>query len=497
MLSVHFNFAANNITRNVSAAANSHAKAVARIASGDKINVAADAPADLIMSEKLRSQIDGLERAMQNATESSNILNIADGALGQVQGIITKMSGLAIEAANSGIVSPDRVAANQAAIDSGLQAIDRILETTRYGGRKLLGNMQERGVIDKNYVNMLEAGKFLQEQQKLTPGNVINLGGENGLTAPAVPGEAYARGGMRDSLFRLDRDQNHAPQISYDGKTLSGEKTFVLPPAEKGGEAVKMTFAPGASLDEIVSALRDRGAGTAPSVLPPEGEAAPGGEAPGAADQQNSVEGLENLFTRPDSPLGRRVGTNINTVELDASQLAMLAGMDDESAKAALGSYMNNFAKGIELDFEGWNKLSDADQQMLLTGDRLSNLEMGDLAGIGDGANRMTLDDLYSGGKASLTEDPALAIDLLNQARKSVTRERAQIAATQAMAQHSTNADGAALEALTRMDSYLRDTAFEEATVEMARTEVLQQTGMALLKKSMQQHQSNILNLFA
>ncbi len=116
MISAHFNFATSHLTRNIAAASRSHAKAMESIATGYKINTAADGPADLIMSEKLRSQIDGLERAMRNTSESGNIMGIMEGALGQVQNIINRMHGLAVEAANSGITSPDRIAANQRGI---------------------------------------------------------------------------------------------------------------------------------------------------------------------------------------------------------------------------------------------------------------------------------------------------------------------------------------------------------------------------------------------
>ncbi len=470
MISAHFNFATSHLTRNIAAASRSHAKAMESIATGYKINTAADGPADLIMSEKLRSQIDGLERAMRNTSESGNIMGIMEGALGQVQNIINRMHGLAVEAANSGITSPDRIAANQAEVDAGLQAINRIMETTRYGGRQLLGNMQNRGIINNNYESILEAGKHLRK---------------NGGRIPDITlGENFRPGAISDTIVMLAENQEHAEQVSDDGKTLNGDKTFVLPPAEEGGEPTELTFAEGTSLDDIVAALRKHAA-----TLPPqEGEFLSVGDTAAA----QTAPGVEGLLTKT-SFLGGRRGTDINTVELSAAQLDSFAKMSDEGAKSRLSRYMNNFTREIELDLDGWNALSDADQSLLLTADNMANLGMGDLAGVSDGSGGMlTLNDLYSGGKASLVKDPAKAIEILAGARDGVAAQRAQIGATQAMQQHGMNADAAALEANQRMESYLRDTRFDEAVVEMTRTEILQQTGTALLKKTVELYKSNM-----
>jgi flagellin len=478
MLSVNFNFAANHIMRNMGTAQRAHAKAMEQLSSGYKINVAADAPADLIMSEKLRSQIEGLERAMQNTSESNNILGIMDGALGQVQGIITKMTSLAIEAANTGVVSADRIAANQAEMDAGLQAIDRILGTTSYGGRKLLTNMRASGLIGDDHSGAVNAGKLLQDKD-----------GKN------ILDNLPPRDGDSGKLVMIDRDQNHAPQISDDGKTIKGEKTFVLPPAEEGGEATRLTFADGTSLDEILSTIREKSAAS----LPPEGAPAdiPPPETPSAGD----------LFTQEEGVFANRRGADINTIKLDSTHLAKLAALPDEDAKSSLANYMNDFTRELEIDLAGWNKLSDADKSMLLTADRMANLGMSDLGGIKlqtgtdkDGNavyDRLNLTDLFAGGKASLSRSPAAAMEILQRARKDVTAERAQIGVTQRMAEHENNVMEAMHEATTRYESFIRDTEFTEAVTEMSRTDIIQQTGMSLLKKVTQQQRDNILNLFA
>ena len=113
-------------------------KSLERLSSGYKINVAADDPSGLQISEQLRSQQSGIERAIQNSQEASNVISIAEGAMIEINDILTKMRQLAIHAANEGATSPDQIAADQAEIDSGVQTIDRIASTTKYSDQYLL-----------------------------------------------------------------------------------------------------------------------------------------------------------------------------------------------------------------------------------------------------------------------------------------------------------------------------------------------------------------------
>ena len=113
-----------------------------RLSTGLRINTGADDPAGLIASEALRSEITSLGKAITNTQRASQIISTADGALGQVSSLLNDVRGLVVEAANSGALSKDEIAANQLQIDSSLEAINRIAQTTTFQGRKLLdGNL--------------------------------------------------------------------------------------------------------------------------------------------------------------------------------------------------------------------------------------------------------------------------------------------------------------------------------------------------------------------
>jgi flagellin len=109
-----------------------------RLSTGLRINTGADDPAGLIASEALRSEITSLGKAITNTRRASQIISTADSALGQVSSLLNDIRGLVVEAANSGALSDQEIAANQLQIDSSLEAINRIAQTTTFQGRKLL-----------------------------------------------------------------------------------------------------------------------------------------------------------------------------------------------------------------------------------------------------------------------------------------------------------------------------------------------------------------------
>lgn len=109
-----------------------------RLSTGLRINTGKDDPAGLIASEALRSDITALNKGISNTQRASQIIATADSALGQVSSLLNDIRGLVVEAANTGALSDDEIAANQLQVDSSLEAINRIAQTTTFQGRKLI-----------------------------------------------------------------------------------------------------------------------------------------------------------------------------------------------------------------------------------------------------------------------------------------------------------------------------------------------------------------------
>jgi flagellin len=113
-------------------------QALTRLSTGLRINTGKDDPAGLIASENLRSDITSIKRAIGNTDRANQVIATADSALGQVSGLLNDIRGLVTEAANTGGVSAEQIAANQSQIDSSLEALNRIAQTVTFQGRKLL-----------------------------------------------------------------------------------------------------------------------------------------------------------------------------------------------------------------------------------------------------------------------------------------------------------------------------------------------------------------------
>lgn len=113
-------------------------KSLERLSTGLRINKGADDPAGLIASENLRKQIGGTETAIKNAERAVTIIGTAEGALTEISSMLVELQGLLGEAANTGGMSEEEIDANQLQVDSILNTIDRISNSTEFEGMKLL-----------------------------------------------------------------------------------------------------------------------------------------------------------------------------------------------------------------------------------------------------------------------------------------------------------------------------------------------------------------------
>src|SRR6059058_4502306 len=119
-----------------------------RLSSGLKINSGKDAPAGLIASESLRSEIAGINQAIDNSQRAGNVINTAEGALGEVSSLLLEVQTLTNQAANTGALSPEEIKANQLQVDSILTSINRISNTTQFNGVKLLNGQLDYTVAN-------------------------------------------------------------------------------------------------------------------------------------------------------------------------------------------------------------------------------------------------------------------------------------------------------------------------------------------------------------
>jgi flagellin len=143
------------------------------LSTGLRINTGKDDPAGLIASEALRSDITSINKAISNTRRATQIIATADSALGQVSSLLNDVRGLVVEAANTGALSEDEIAANQLQVDSSLAAINRIAQTTTFQGRKLLDGSLDFTV--SSGTNFTSLTNIQINQANLGSTNTVNL----------------------------------------------------------------------------------------------------------------------------------------------------------------------------------------------------------------------------------------------------------------------------------------------------------------------------------
>ncbi len=128
---------------NLSRSSSDLAMRLQRLATGLRINRGADDPAGLIVSERLRSELQGLDAAVGNSERASSVIATTEGYLSEVADLLNSVKGLIIEAANTGGVSREEIEANQLQIDSAIESITRISNTASFAGLQLLNGSLE------------------------------------------------------------------------------------------------------------------------------------------------------------------------------------------------------------------------------------------------------------------------------------------------------------------------------------------------------------------
>ena len=148
---VQHNLSAMNTNRQMGVVTSALQKSTEKLSSGYKINRAGDDAAGLSISEKMRSQIRGLNKASDNAQDGISLIQVAEGALNETHSILQRMNELATQAANDTNTSTDRTAIADE-INELNKELDRISTTTQFNKKNLL-NGQFSGKLQVGALN--------------------------------------------------------------------------------------------------------------------------------------------------------------------------------------------------------------------------------------------------------------------------------------------------------------------------------------------------------
>ena len=134
---VQHNMAASNANRQLGISTNTLSKSTEKLSSGYRINRAADDAAGLSISEKMRSQIRGLNKASSNAQDGISAIQTAEGALNEAHSILQRMNELATQSANDTNTTADRKAV-QSEVNALTNELSRIASTSQFNTQNLL-----------------------------------------------------------------------------------------------------------------------------------------------------------------------------------------------------------------------------------------------------------------------------------------------------------------------------------------------------------------------
>ena len=217
---VQHNMQAANANRMLGITSGAQAKSTEKLSSGYKINRAADDAAGLTISEKMRKQIRGLDKASSNAQDGVSSVQTAEGALTEVHSMLQRMNELAVQAANGTNSKDTDRKAIQDEIDQLNTEIDRVAETTKFNEIYLLkGDDGEKTVNMKAHDAGLKGtltdngdGTATFTMAALNDGDTVSIGGKN-----------YTIGSLK-----ADADKLVAAPGTGTKKLTIGDKTFVL-----------------------------------------------------------------------------------------------------------------------------------------------------------------------------------------------------------------------------------------------------------------------------
>ncbi len=199
---VQHNMQAANANRQLGITSGLQQKSTEKLSSGYKINRAGDDAAGLAISEKMRSQIRGLDKASKNAEDGISVVQTAEGALNEVHSILQRMNELATQAANDTNTSVDR-SQIKLEIDQLASEINRISSTTQFNTMNLL----DGSFTGKNLQVGALSGQSIQLQISSMSVTGLSLGNltANGATSLKVSSFATAGSTMRLVQAAIDK----------------------------------------------------------------------------------------------------------------------------------------------------------------------------------------------------------------------------------------------------------------------------------------------------
>ena len=456
---VQHNMSAMNANRNLGVTTGMQAKSSEKLSSGYKINRAADDAAGLSISEKMRSQIRGLNKASDNAQDGISLIQTAEGALNESHSILQRMRELSVQAANGTETDDDREAV-QNEVSQLQEELTRISETTEFNTMKLLDGSQGSG-------STTSAGPKYGAID-ITMGGALVTSDVAGITVATtekgVDGSENAIWNAAGTFVGADTIQISANRY---GQELNGTKISIAFTAKDGQESVTVTKA--------ASQARADGTVTAGEYV-----------LNLAAGKEYTEEDIEKILKD-------------NGLDLDVT----LSGANPDSATEKHTLYaINNGATVADITLAGGAGLGSATALFGESGYSAKSSSNGTGITLQIGANEgqtmsFSIDDMSAkalgvdGSKVDLSTQAGAqkATTTIDAAIKKVSAQRGKMGAIQNRLEHTISNLDTAAENTQTAESRIRDTDMAEEMVEYSKNNILAQAGQSMLAQANQSTQ--------
>ena len=478
---INTNVASLNAQRNLSTSQSSLNTSIQRLSSGLRINSAKDDAAGLAISDRMSSQIRGMNQATRNANDGVSMAQTAEGALASSGDILQRIRELAVQSSNASNTSSDRQALQTEVTQLGSE-LNRVASTTSFNGQNLLdGTMGTANFqVGANAGQLISANgaNFLtntygdnrvennNQNAKLTSTNVV---GSKDITINGSLGSAKYTTKAADtakSIAQGINQQTASTGVTATAKTdanLSlGAESYSFSIASDNATAATVSFTVGGTASTAadfaagISAINAQSANT------------------GVTAQYDQKAGGIKLTNASGNDIKLTQGATANTkftvdtYKTDGSLNNAASGPVDMKAAAAV-----TYANGTVT--------MDSDQSFSVT-DAGSGLGLGAAAG----ATTNQASALKSVASLDVTtfDGAQLAIKIADAALSSVNKQRAQYGALQSRFESAISNLGSSTENLSASKSRITDTDFASETANMTRGQILQQAGTSMLAQA-------------
>lgn len=447
---------------------------ITRLSTGLRINKASDDPAGLISSEGLRSYIDGIDAAVQNSQDASNMSKTAEAALSEVSQLLLEVKSIAVQSANTAVVDANQLQANQTTIRSILASIDRIASQTSWGNKLLLNGASgaQANVTRTDLVNSLFIGSSFNGETVQTGNITIQRTTAATQTTTGAMATTFASAGtvVNTGTFAI----NGSTFTVVPGQTITSVVAMINQQSDQTGVIANWTAGSGVTLTSAKYGSNFPIRYMETSTILNGGS--PSNPAPGA----NAVFNV----TVPTSPSGTQTEQFVGGKGPGTDGLTLTSPSGNRMSVSIFGN-----ASGSS-NLIGSLNVGALQFQIGATADQTATFSIPNMASANLGINAVPGQSLAS---MDVTSQAGAnnAMKIVDDAIGQVSTFRGQLGSfTKDFIESNIRSLGIAKENLTASESDIRDADVAFEMTNLTKLQILKQSGMAVLAQANQSPQS-------